>query len=113
MKDSYVEEIANQSGPESCVYAGNHIGEALTGGDAGQVLSRENLTKLRGADAMDGSGRQHQTNRYCEIGEDPARSETLCMYPSISRGSREVSRLTGSGIPIRIGNALSENYSLL
>ena len=92
---------------------GNCDGEALTGGDAGQVLSREKLITVRGADAVDGSGRQHRVDRYREIGEGPARSETPSMYPSISYGSREIPRLAGDGIPVRIGNALSENYSLL
>lgn len=105
MRDSYVEEIANRNGPESCVVVGNCGGEALTGGDAGQVLSREKLNSIRGADAVDGSGRQHRTDRYRKIDEDPARSETLSMYPSISHGSREIPRLTGSGIPVRIGNS--------
>ena len=104
MRDSYVEEIANRNGPESCVDVGNCVGEALTGGDAGQVLSRENLKPIRSADAVDGSGRQHRTGRYREIGEDSARSETLSMYPSISCGSREIPRLIGSGILVRIGN---------
>ena len=105
MRDSYVEEIANRNGPESCVVVGNCVGEALTGGDAGQVLSREKLKPIRGADAVDGSGRQHRTDHYREIGEDPARSETLCMYPSISRGSREIPCLIRSGNQIRIGNS--------
>jgi len=104
MRDSYVEEIANQSGPESCVYVGNCVGEALTGGDVGQVLSRENMS-IRGADVVDGSGRPHRTDRYREIGEGPARSKTLSMHPSISHGSREIPRSIGSGIPVRIGNS--------
>ena len=84
---------------------GNHGGEALTGGDAGQVLSRENMKPVRGADAVDGSGRQHQADRYRKISKDPARSETLCMCPSISCGSREIPCLIRSGNQIRIGNS--------
>ena len=41
MRVSYIEDLANHNGPESCVIMGNWDGEALTGGDAGQVLSRE------------------------------------------------------------------------
>jgi hypothetical protein len=58
---------------------------------------------------VDGSGRQHRTSRYRKIGQDPARSETLCMHPSTSCGNREVPRPIGSGTPIRIGN--SEEYA--
>ena len=104
MRVSYVEGVANHSGPESCAVVGNHVGEALTGGDAGQVLSREKLKPFQGADAVDGSGSEHLTDRYRKIEEDPARSETLCMHPNTSCGSREVPCSVGSGIPIRIGN---------
>jgi hypothetical protein len=41
MKVSYDEDLANQIGPESCVYARKGVCEALTGGSAGRVLSRE------------------------------------------------------------------------
>jgi len=105
MKVSYNEDLANHIDSESCVYVGNCVGEALTGGDTGRVLSREKLKPIRGADAVDGSGRPHLIDRYREIDEDPARSETPCMYPSISCGSREIPRSIGSGIPIRIGNS--------
>ena len=105
MEVSYSEDLANHADLESCVVVGNCGGEALTGGDAGQVLSRENMKPVRGADAVDGSGRQHRVDRYREIGEDPARLETLCMCPSTSCGNREIPRLTGSGIPVRIGNS--------
>ena len=84
---------------------GNWDGEALTGGDAGQVLSREKLKPIRGADAVDGSGRQHRADRKRKIGKNPARSETLSMHPSTSRGSREIPRLIRSGTLTRIGNS--------
>jgi hypothetical protein len=35
------EGVANHTGPESCAGAGNRAREALTGGHAGEVLSRE------------------------------------------------------------------------
>ena len=41
MKVSYDEDLANHIGPESCVYGRKAVGEALTGGSAGRVLSRE------------------------------------------------------------------------
>jgi hypothetical protein len=100
-----LKDLANRKGPESCVVVGNCGGEALTGGDVGQVLSRENMNSIRDADAVDGSGRQYLVDRYREISKGPARSETLCMHPSTSYGSREIPRLTGSGILVRIGNS--------
>lgn len=105
MRVSCVEDLASHNGPESCVDVGNCAGEALTGGDAGQVLSREKLTIVQSADAVDGSGRQHRNDRYSEIMADPARSETLSMHSSTSCGSREVPRSTRSGILVRIGNS--------
>ena len=100
-----MEDLANHKVSESCVGVGNCDGEALTGGDAGQVLSRENVILVWGADAVDGSGRQYRVDRYREIGEGPARSETLCMHPSTSCGSREIPCLVGYGNPVRIGNS--------
>jgi hypothetical protein len=105
MKVSYNEDLANHIDSESCVIAGNRGGEALTGGDAGRVLSREKRNSDWGADAVDGIGRQHHVDRYRKIDVDPTRSKTPCMHPSSSCGSREIPRLTGSGIPVRSGNS--------
>ncbi len=41
MKVSYVEDLANHIGPESFVYVRKEVREALTGENAGWVLSRE------------------------------------------------------------------------
>jgi len=41
MRTLYVEGLANHDGPESCVGVRKGAGEALTGGRAGPVLSRE------------------------------------------------------------------------
>ena len=41
MKESYGEGLASHTGPESCAGAREGMGEALTGGYAGRVLSRE------------------------------------------------------------------------
>ena len=41
MQVSHVEDLASHNGPESCTATGNHGREALTGGGAGEVLSRE------------------------------------------------------------------------
>ena len=58
MKESYVEGVAAHDGPESCGVAREGGVEALTGETAGWVLSREMLN-LRGADAVEKSGRQY------------------------------------------------------
>jgi RNA-directed DNA polymerase len=41
MKESYIEGLAPHDGPESCAGIREGAGEALTGGSAGRVLSRE------------------------------------------------------------------------
>ena len=95
MKVSYVEGLATHSDPESCVSpAGNRGREALTGGRAGWVLSREihALRKqvLRGADDVEKVGRPHRLRRYGKVQLDPARSETPGMYGCTLCGNREI-----------------------
>jgi hypothetical protein len=99
MKESYGEGVATHTGSESCVGARKGVDEALTGGSAGQVLSREihapwrKLRILQGADAVEISGRRHLPGRYREARWDPARSETLSTYGRTSHGNREIPRL--------------------
>src|SRR5215469_5311435 len=63
MKDSYVESIASNNGPESCGAACKGNVEALTGGRTGRVSSREvyalprKRQVLRGADVVVVDGR--------------------------------------------------------
>lgn len=66
MKESYVEGVAAHNGPESCGVAREGGVEALTGETAGWVLSREMLN-VRGADAVEKSGRQHGAHRHGEV----------------------------------------------
>lgn len=89
MKESYVEGLATHSDPESCVVAHEGKGEALTGGRAGRVLSRES-NHLRGADAVRRSGRPHPMRRYRETHRNLARSETPGTYGNTSRENREI-----------------------
>ena len=88
MQESYGEGLATHTGPESCVAARKGRGEALTGGRAGRVLSRERIL-LRDADAVEGRGRPHPGRRYRETPRSPARSETLRMSGHTSRENRE------------------------
>jgi hypothetical protein len=98
MKESYGEGIATHTGPESCGVTREGDVEALTGGSAGRVSSREihaplrERRVLRGADAVEESGRRHLPGRYREARRDPARSETLSTYGRISHGNREIPR---------------------
>ena len=92
MRVSYGEGLASHTGPESCADARKGRGEALTGGSAGRVLSRENCGQLRGADAVVTGGRLHRSRRHRETRLDPARSETPSTHGSTSRGSREIPR---------------------
>src|SRR2546422_3567153 len=112
MKESDGEGVAPHAGPESCVVARKGDGEALTGGTAGRVLSREirgpgaEPRVLRGADAVRRSGRPHRTPRQREGRPDPARSETPCMPGHTAHGNREVPRLPASeGLGGRIGKS--------
>ena len=100
MKDSYVESLASNNGPESCGAACKGGVEALTGGRTGRVLSREiyalprKWQVLRGADVVGVDGRQHLGHRQREVDQDPARSKTPGMYASTLYGNREIPRLS-------------------
>jgi len=100
MKVSYVEDLANHNGPESCGAAREGGVEALTGGRTGRVWSREihallrKWQVLRDADALETVGRQYRVHRHRKGYQDPARSETPCMYASTLFGNREIPRLS-------------------
>jgi hypothetical protein len=98
MKESYGDGLATHTGPESCVVTREGDCEALTGGSAGRVLSREIDAPLRewrvlqGADAVEESGRRHLPGRNREARRDPARSETPSTHGRTSHGNREIPR---------------------
>ena len=98
MKESYGEGPTTHTGPESCAVGREAGGEALTGEPAGRVLSREIHAPgrkpwvLRGADAVEVSGRPHRPRRQRETRRDPARSETPSRQGSASHGNREIQR---------------------
>jgi hypothetical protein len=97
----HVEGLASHNGLESCVGTREGSGEALTGEDAGRVLSHEMLM-LQGADAVEKSGRQHEASRHGERrptlrGLRPlARVEATCTGTGISTG-----RPLGESVPQR------------
>ena len=82
MQESYGEGLASHTGPESCAFVREGRGEALTGGGAGRVSSRESFGQLRGADAVETGGRPHRARHHRETRTDPARSETPSTHGS-------------------------------
>src|ERR1700752_970619 len=96
MEVSYVEDVANHNGPESCGAAREGGNEALTGERTGRVLSREihalprKRQVLRDADVVEDGGRQYRVRRHREAQPDPARSETPSMYGNTLCGNREI-----------------------
>ena len=89
MKESYGEDLASHTDPESCTVARKGGCEALTGVCAGKLLSRE-IIQVRGADAVAVSGRPHPIHRSGKRYGDPARSKNLRMYRNTSRENREI-----------------------
>lgn len=90
MKVPYREDIASHSAPESCVMRREAHGEALTGAEAGQPLSRE--ISANGMPALftqaEGETMQGVNRESCG---DPARSETLSTPRSLLNGNWEIS----------------------
>jgi RNA-directed DNA polymerase len=91
MKESHDKGLANRDGPESCGGARKGTVEALTGGRAGWVLSREKLLD-RDADPVRRRGRQQPACRTGEARWYPARSETPSMHGNNLRENREILR---------------------
>jgi hypothetical protein len=93
VKVQNVKGLAAHSVPESCVGAGNRIGEALTGGGAGPVLSRERYEPLWGTDPVRRWGRPHRGARYRECPRDRK-------APKISSMSRNILKFMLVSIPL-------------
>jgi hypothetical protein len=89
MKESYVEELATHSGPESCGVSRKGSIEALTGVRASRVSSRER-SKVRDADAVGIAEGTTATHRQREMRPGPARSQTPCAYGNTLHENREV-----------------------
>ena len=103
MREPHREGLASHPGPESCAGGREGAREALTGEDAGEVLSSEIKTNDRGADPVETRGRQDEGRREGEAINDPAESETLSMRGSSLHGNREVSRVPNGGSQGRLG----------
>ncbi len=90
MKESHIEGLANHDDREPCVGAREGTGEASVAARAGRAIEPRNH-RVRGADAVYGSGRPHRQQRFRELPTDPARSENHCMYGTSLRENREIS----------------------
>lgn len=105
MQESYGEDRANHTDPESCAVTRKGDCEALTGACAGGLLSRE-IIRVRGADAVSVSGRPYSRPRQGERPGDLARSENPGMHRNTSRENREVPCLPARhGVAGRIGKS--------
>jgi RNA-directed DNA polymerase len=89
MKESYGEDLASHTDPESCTVARKGGREALTGACAGELLSRV-MMMVRGADAVSASGRPRPIPRHGKRYRDLARSKNLGMHRTTSRENREI-----------------------
>ena len=100
MQESYNEDLASHIVPESCAFAGNSLGEALTGVRAGIVLSPEIIGHFPSADALQERRRSHRVYHYGKIVTDSTGSETYRMYGNTLYGNRDTlylsRRLAGS-----------------
>lgn len=111
MKVPNCEGVATHADPESWVGAGNGDGQALTGGRAGRVSSREihaswgEPRDLWSADVLEIGGRQHPRRRFREAPRDFTRSETPSTYVHTAHGNREIPRLAASRDAVRIGKS--------
>jgi RNA-directed DNA polymerase len=89
MKESYGEDLASHTDPESCTVTREGGREALTGVCAGEPLSRE-ITR---SGCRRCSNKRKATPHASISGKryrDPARSKTLCMHRNSSRENREI-----------------------
>jgi RNA-directed DNA polymerase len=104
MRVSYEKGVATHLGPESCASVREGEGEALTGGWAGRVSSREIATPERRR--LSRKRKATPGHRYREVYLGSARSETPCMLGSVLSGNREIPRSSaGEGLADRVGKS--------
>lgn len=89
MKESYLEGVATHEDPESCADVRKGGGEALTGARMGWAIEPRKQD-LRGADAVNRSGRQHGRARHRELSAGLARSKTPRTCGNSRHGNREI-----------------------
>jgi len=106
MKECYSEGLANHAGLGSYAGIRKDVGGTLIEVRAGRVLSREIVSKDRGADGVIERGRQHRLQRMPMLQEDPARSKTPGMHGNILDGNWEIPWLSAKAD--RIGKSKDE-----
>ena len=89
MEELCIEGLANHDDREPCAGAREGAGEASVAARAGRAIEPRNH-RVRGVDAVYGSGRPYCQQRYRELLAGPARSENLCMYGIFMRENREI-----------------------
>jgi hypothetical protein len=89
MKESHNEGLAIHVDPESCGFR-RKAGDRSV--DRGKFRPGIELRKYshQGADTLVISGRQHLVHRYCEVYQNPAQSETQCMFRNTLCENREI-----------------------
>ena len=92
MQVPHGEGVTHHPDPESCAGRREAAGEALTGENAGQVLSCEITcsgapTRLSEAEGEIDDGARRESS------SSPAQSETLCTRGNSLHGTREIPRL--------------------
>ena len=110
MEELYVEGVAIRGGPEPCVGVREGTGEASGWARAGRAIEPRN-NRVRGADAVYGSGRQHRQQRYRELLVGPARSENQGMFGTFMRENREVPCPPGRVITGRAAQGTLRRYA--
>ena len=112
MKESHRKGPASHPGPESCAGRRKAAGEALTGGDAGPVLSCENKANRTPTLLTEAEGKIAN----CDIGEQyksPAQSETRGMQGHSMHGNRESPAVpAGDGRTGRAGRATNRKPAM-
>jgi hypothetical protein len=104
MKESYGEDVASHTGPESCVDGRKAGGEALTGVRMGWVLSRESILN-RGADAFPSVEGNIGGVAIAMMPPSPARSQTPRTCGNSMHRSWEIPCLArADGVLVRVVN---------
>jgi len=104
MKESYHESLANCMSPESCLDGPRGRGEALTGGNAGVVLSSENTAFRRPSQWT--AAKATYPGTLSKTPDAPAESETnACadmFHAGIGISRKGVCRATGTYLDKRL-----------
>lgn len=110
MEVPHGEGVASRTGPESCAYGREVVGEALTGERAGWVIEPRKICPS-GRRRCSLGGRHHGLIRDREDHDRPRVVEDPSTSGSVLLGNRETSGTAGrsSTAPVRVGKARSRS----